>query len=214
MKLIIIEANISSGKSYLTREMCSALNYKPVFEPVNSNPYLELFYQDQKRWALEMQYWLMSNRFKMHEEAIRHIWKTGQPVVMDRSIYGDAIFAKKNHMDGNISDLGYESYLKHRDVMRRFLMVPHQTVFLRVSPETCKDRIENVRKRNCEKGMPLDYLEGLERYYGELLEELEEMGSSVRFIDNDPFRTTGAIINELGLPKFQNSLEVGVPAFQ
>src|SRR5277367_3948639 len=94
--LIIVEGNIGAGKSSITKAIAEKLKAHAMYEPVESNPYLDDFYKDQKRWALEMQYWLMAKRFKMHEEAIEHIMTTGQAVIMDRSIYGDAVFAKKN----------------------------------------------------------------------------------------------------------------------
>lgn len=44
-KLVIIEGNISSGKSTLVRELESLLQYRVFLEPTLSNPYLEKFYK-------------------------------------------------------------------------------------------------------------------------------------------------------------------------
>ncbi len=147
-QLIIIEGLIGIGKSTLARSLGKDLNYKVMEEPVEDNPYLEKFYADPKRYALDMQFWLMSRRFAMHQEAIEHVWRTGQGVVMDRSIYGDTVFAKKNYEDGNIDEMGYNNYLNMRDVMCRFLMVPQLTLFLRAPLDTCQGRIAQ-RNRSC-----------------------------------------------------------------
>lgn len=185
--LIIVEGNIGAGKSTITEALVQELGARGMYEPVESNPYLIDFYQDQKRWALEMQYWLMARRFEMHEEAIRHINRTGQAVVMDRSIYGDSVFAKKNWQDGNIDDRGYKAYLQHRKLYIDRLLIPQITLFLDVAPEVCHHRIHNLRGRNCENGIPLEYLRGLHKCYGELLMELEDRGSQVYRVDWNKF---------------------------
>jgi deoxyadenosine/deoxycytidine kinase len=53
--LIIIEGNISAGKSTLTRELAEALNYRVFLEPTSTNPFLADFYRDPKKYALRMQ---------------------------------------------------------------------------------------------------------------------------------------------------------------
>ena len=124
---------------------------------------------------------------------------------MDRSLWGDAVFAEKNFLDGNIDELGYKTYLKHREMMKRYLMVSHLTIYLNSDPIVCKDRIENIRKRECEKGIPLDYLIGLNNCYKKLLIELEEMGSRVIKVPYNSFMSTEDLINFVGLKEFVNA---------
>jgi len=186
MRLICVEGNVGAGKSTLTSELANVMHAHAMFEPVTENPYLEKYYQDPKRYALEMQFWLMSRRFEMHETAIRHIWATGQSVVMDRSIYGDWVFAKKNMLDGNIDDTGYHNYVHHREVMNRYLLAPHVVVSLDAEPSTCLERIE-ARGRTCERGIPLAYLLGLQDLHRELMIEMESRGSKVLRLDWNKF---------------------------
>jgi NADH dehydrogenase (ubiquinone) 1 alpha subcomplex subunit 10 len=195
--LIIIEGNIGAGKSHLTNALVEKLGARGMFEPVETNPYLEDYYKDTKRWGLEMQYWLMARRFEMHEEAIKHIAHTGQAVVMDRSIYGDSVFAKKNWQDGNIDDRGYKSYLQHRKLYINRLLTPNVTLYLDASPETCYQRIHDVRQRECESGVPLEYLKGLDKCYGELLMELEDRGSHIMRLEWNKFGHIDDVMKQL-----------------
>ncbi len=192
-QLICIEGNIGSGKSTLTKALSEMIGAAAMFEPVEENPYLEKFYRDPKRYALEMQFWLMSQRFRMHQTAIKHIWETGQSVIMDRSIYGDWVFAKRNWLDGNIEEIGYDNYVKHREVMSQFLLIPHTVLWLNAHPTTCRDRIQ-TRGRNCEKTVPLDYLQGLHTLHIELMEQMRNRGSKVIGLDWDvPYQSVNDV---------------------
>lgn len=195
-QLIIIEGLIGVGKTVLAEKLSSALNYKMMKEPVEENPYLEKFYDNPKRYALEMQFWLMSRRFAMHREAVEHLWSTGQGVVMDRSIYGDAVFAKKNHLDGNIDVMGYQNYMNMRNAMFRYLLVPHLTLYLEASVDICLKRI-NSRSRDCEQTIPEDYLAGLEKLYNELMIELKERGSIVAKLNWNKFPSFEKLLLQL-----------------
>lgn len=207
MQLIVLEGLIGVGKSTLGEGLAKACGYKYMPEPVEDNPYLEKFYADPKRWALEMQFYLMSRRFAMHSEAVTHIWQTGQGVIQDRSIYGDAIFCELNYKQGNIGYEGWQSYLKMRDVMFRYLMVPQLTLFLDASPEIAAQRIIS-RGRGCEKGVPVAYLKGLADLYEGLLEEMGQRGSKVIRLDWGQFRTPTMVLQTL------DSLGVHIKSFQ
>jgi len=196
MKMIVIEGNIGAGKSTLTKKLAERLNARAFYEPVDSNPYLELFYKDPKKYALPMQFYLMSNRYEFHQEGIEHIWRTGQSCIFDRSIYGDYVFAKKNWIDGNMSELDFENYNNMRDVMLKTLMVPHIVIYLKNDPEKTLENI-NSRSRGCESGIPLDYLKGLDSLYKDLVFDLKQMGSKIIEIDWNEFKSTDYVLEQL-----------------
>ena len=199
--LIILEGNIGSGKSTFSEKVGEMLNFKVFKEPVEENPYLSKFYKDPKRWALEMQFYLMSHRYQQHQEAINHIWRTGQGAIMDRSIFGDAVFAKKNFIDGNIDEEGYANYMKMREAMTQHLMIPQVTIYLDVEPETCQKRISQ-RNRNCEQTIPIDYLNGLNSLYLDLLNELESKGSRIAKLNWNTFVPFSDVVGMLQKERF------------
>ena len=194
--MILLEGGISVGKTTLTKKLVEYYKGKAFYEPVETNPYLELYYQDRKKFALPMQFYLMSNRYEMHLEGIRNVWKNKTYSWFDRSIYGDFVFAKKNWLDGNMSDLDFENYNKMRKVMFSNLLTPHITLFLKCDPEVCLSRI-NSRGRNCEKTIPLEYLKGLNDLYKELMYELKEMGSNIIELDYNEFKPLEYVIEKL-----------------
>jgi deoxyadenosine kinase len=191
--LIIIEGLIGAGKSTLCTNLMNTYGWTTLFEPVDENPYLDKFYADPKIYGLEMQFWLMSRRFQQHQIAVETIWRQGKTVLMDRSIYGDNVFCKKNYLDGNITKDGLENYQKMQDVMLRYLMVPHYTIYLDASPASCLDRIK-LRSRDCELGISLEYLQGLQEIYYDLLDNLAHRGSHVVRVPWDTFLSTDKVM--------------------
>jgi len=189
MSLIIVEGNISAGKSTLTRQLAELLNYRVFLEPTSTNPFLADFYRDPKKYALRMQVYLLRRRFHTYVAALRHMTETGEGAVLDRSIFSDWVFAEKNRLDGNIDSEGFFYYTQLREQMLRDLPFPHVAVYLDVAPDVCHARIHGLRKRAAEvdSGIPLAYLEGLHGCYGQLLDELETKGSNVLRLDWENF---------------------------
>lgn len=165
--MIVIEGIIGAGKSTLAHELRKRIPRSVLYEePVDANPYLPLFYREPAKYALEMQFFLMSYRYRMHMEAVEKEWREGLVSIFDRSIYGDAAFAYLLHRSGDIGDLGYRNYLRHREMMERTLLVPHHVVYLDVEIETAQKRVR-VRGRECETGIPDSYQEALRAAYEE-----------------------------------------------
>lgn len=198
MQMIAIEGLPGSGKSTLMDKLAKELNARMFIEPVDTNPFLDLYYRDPKKYALAMQFHLLSERYRMHLDGIAHVWKTKQSVIFDRSIYGDLVFCQKNYEDGNMSMLEYMTYSNMRDVMLRTLMIPHFTIYLEVDPVIALRNIKN-RNRECEQEIPLSYLQGLSKIYDQKMNELESMGTKLIRINWNEFGTVETIIKRMGI---------------
>jgi len=172
-RLVVVEGNISAGKSTLARDIAEQLNYRLFLEPVIGNPYLSRFYADPRKYALRMQIWLLRQRFATYVKAWRHIGGTGQGAILDRSVFSDWVFAEKNRLDGNISRSGFIYYSELRLKMLAGLPRPDAVLYLDVSPAECFRRVHHLRQRAAEAGIPLDYLQGLAGCYHQLLDDLE-----------------------------------------
>src|SRR5660398_8540 len=86
--MIVIDGVVGVGKTTLmnimTEKGCVSFE-----EPVVDNPILEKFYYDRERYSFSLQIFFLNKRFKHIKEASKV-----KNAVMDRSIYGDVIFAK------------------------------------------------------------------------------------------------------------------------
>lgn len=72
---------------------------------------------------LKKKLWIYRQRFNMYITALKHIDETGQGVVLDRSMFGDGIFAKTNADCGNISPHGFSWHTHIHTTHRHFFFI-------------------------------------------------------------------------------------------
>src|SRR4029079_7328803 len=177
-----IAGTIGVGKSTLTQDLANALNFEPILEEVDGNPYLEPFYGDMKQYGTMMQVWLLNHRFRQHREFVTRI-SLGKirGVVQDRTIWEDTIFARmlNQHPDKIITDMDYNTYLDLFDNMvLRELVFPQLMIYLDIKPETACKRIAS-RGRGMEQQIPVEYLRALRDNYEQFIGEMDQAGVRV-----------------------------------
>ncbi|KYR01425.1 deoxyguanosine kinase [Tieghemostelium lacteum] len=171
-KIIIMEGNISAGKTYLSQKLGEHLGYKVFFEPTTTNPYLSEFYKDPTKYALVMQLWLLNQRYNTYLNALSYSLKHNNGVILDRSVYSDWVFAENCRVEGLISKDGFQEYLNAREKLLSDIPLPNMTIYLDVSPQECLKRIQTIRKRECEQSITLEYLQGLDLCYNKFLDDM------------------------------------------
>ena len=158
---IAIAGNIGSGKTTLTKMLAKHYDWKPLFEPVDYNPYLEDFYQDMSRWSFNLQIYFLNKRFK----DVVSIGRTDDAIIQDRTIFEDAkIFAPNLHRMGMMSDRDFDNYTDLFELMMSLVELPDLMIYIRSSIPNLVSQIEN-RGRDFEKTMRIDYLQGLNELY-------------------------------------------------
>lgn len=192
-----IAGTIGVGKSTLTTDLARALNFEPILEEVDGNPYLEHFYHDMKGFGTMMQVWLLNHRFRQHREFVTRI-SLGKirGVVQDRTIWEDTIFARmlNRHPDKIITDIDYNTYLDLFDNMvLRELVFPQLLIYLDCKPETAMERIK-MRGRVMEQGIDLGYLRMLKQNYEEFISEMEYAGVRILRVKWESFMPIPEIV--------------------
>ncbi|KAM9989492.1 hypothetical protein ACTFIY_005534 [Dictyostelium cf. discoideum] len=202
-KIIILEGNISAGKTFLSSKLGDLLGYKVFLEPTATNPYLSLFYKEPSKYALIMQKWLLNQRYNTFLNALQYSLENEQGVILDRSVYSDWVFAENCRSEGLISVEGFKEYNSIRDRFLSNIPIPNITLFLDVDPKQCLQRIQN-RKRDCEQSIPLSYLSGLDNCYKKFLIEMKSKGSNVIVLDWNNFGDIDLVLNEINNNNFNN----------
>lgn len=188
--VIVLGGMIGLGKSSVAKILGEHFNSDVFYESVDDNPILPLFYSEteeeinKKRYPFLLQLYFLNTRFKSIKDALVH-----DNNVLDRSIYEDWYFAKKNMELGRISELEMSIYEDLLDNMMQELeelpkKAPDIMVYLKGSFETVLNRIK-LRGREFEIDDSLkDYYEFLWKDYDDWVQN-HYKASDVLIIDMD-----------------------------
>ena len=158
---IAIAGNIGAGKTSLTKQLSKSLKYKPYYEDVIANPYLDDFYNHMERWSFNLQIYFLNSRFKQ----LVTIHSIKQNVIQDRTIYEDAfIFAPNLNAMGLMTQRDYDNYLALFDTMLNLVKPPDLLVYLQSSIPSLVNKIHK-RGRDYEKTISIEYLSRLNERY-------------------------------------------------
>jgi len=158
---IAIAGNIGSGKTTLTRLLSKHFKWEAHYEDVETNPYLNSFYEDMQRWSFNLQVYFLNSRFRQ----ILQIREGDKTVVQDRTIYEDAyIFAPNLHYMNLMTTRDFENYISLFELMVSLVQPPDLLIYLRASVPTLVNQIQK-RGREYEEAIRLDYLKRLNERY-------------------------------------------------
>lgn len=207
--LIVVGGMIGLGKSSVTEILGNHFNSEVFYESVDDNPILPLFYSESEeeilknRYPFLLQLYFLNTRFKSIKEALYN-----DNNVLDRSIYEDWYFAKKNMELGRISELEmntYEGLLEN--MLEELKELPKKSPDIMVY---LKGSFETVMKRINLRGREFEVDESLKEYYHFLWEDYDNWvnnhynASEVLIIDMD---TMDVVNNEADKHKLIEMVE-------
>ena len=188
--MIVIGGMIGLGKTSVAEILGEHFGTSVCYESVEDNKILPLFYTateeeiQAKRYPFLLQLWFLDTRFKAIKQAL-----VDQNNVLDRSIYEDWYFAKRNLELGRISPLEMEVYenLLH-NMLEELDELPKKSPDLMVY---LKGSFETVLERIGKRGRDFEIDDSLEEYYRFLWEGYDDWvnnhyeASQVLVIDMD-----------------------------
>ena len=183
--IVSIEGNIGSGKStfinYLKRNLTTIEGRRVVYidEPVDTwnsvcdkdgDTILVKFYKDKKENAFPFQMMAYITRLAKTREAIRN--NPGCVFITERCLNTDRyIFAKMLYDMGDIREIDYNIYLKWFDEFYSEIQTSCY-IYVKTDPDKCHSRV-NIRKRDGEEGISLEYLQSCHQYHEEWLNDID-----------------------------------------
>lgn len=190
---IAIAGNIGSGKTTLATALAKHYNWKPHFEEVDNNPYLNDFYGEMTRWSFNLQIFFLHSRFRQ----IHDIRQGGDKVIQDRTIYEDAmIFAPNLHDMGLMPSRDYNTYQELFALMEEFIAPPDLLIYLRASVPTLVEQIQ-MRGRPYESSIRLDYLQNLNERYQNWIETYDKGRLLIIDVDGNDFPNNPEHLGEI-----------------
>jgi len=168
-RYVAIAGNIGAGKSSMVGFLSKRFGLRPLYEPVDDNPYLEDFYRDMHAHAFSSQIFYLTRKFALHAEAEQ----AEDKIVLDRSIYEDAeIFVEALKARRVLNRRDYQTYRELYEVIRSQVKPPDLLVYLHCSVRGLKRRIR-WRGRASEQDIPTGYLRSLSQRYDRWFENYD-----------------------------------------
>lgn len=162
--VITIGGTVGVGKSTITMALADTLGFRTSLEKVDTNPYLDVFYQDFQKWSFHLQVYFLAERFKEQ----KRIFEYGGGFVQDRSIYEDTgIFARMLYEKGNMSETDYLTYTSLFEAMVMTPYFPHPDVLVYL-----EGTFDDVISRIKERGRPMEQNTAVE-YWEEMYNRYE-----------------------------------------
>ncbi|MBQ0015807.1 MAG: deoxynucleoside kinase [Bacteroidales bacterium] len=194
---IAIAGNIGSGKTTLTQLLSKHYGYHPMYETSDSNPYINSFYEDMRRWSFNIQIHFLHTR-------VRQLLDNRQKyanIIQDRTLYEDAyIFAPNLHAMGLMNTRDFENYMQTFELISSFIEPPDLLIYLRGDIPSLIRQIQH-RGREYENAIRLDYLTSLNNRYEHWIESFNKCKvltidiTNTNFADNP--EDLGIVINKI-----------------
>ena len=195
VKYVAIAGNIGAGKTTLCTQLGKNFGWDVQYESADDNPYLNDFYGDMQRWSFNLQVYFLNSRYRQ----ILNILQGEKTVIQDRTIYEDAhIFAPNLHDMGLMSTRDFQNYQDLFETMTSQIQPPDLLIYLKANISTLVSHIQ-MRGRDYEGNMSLDYLKRLNKRYEDWIETYTEGKLLVINIDDIDFKNNpedlGQIVN-------------------
>lgn len=176
--IICLDGVVGVGKTTLGEILADELGMSFFKEPVLDNPILDKFYYDKKKYSFSLQIFFLNKRFEMIKKAEKL-----EGCIMDRSIYGDIIFAKMIMEEGNMSKEEYNIYEELLYNMLEHIKKPKLMIYLETSVDNAIEKIKR-RGREYEQIVEREYWENLNKNYTEYFNNFNLAETLVINVDN------------------------------
>lgn len=160
-KTIALEGQIGAGKTTLGLRLSELLDlpFQAEITSAETERLLEAFYADKARWAFTMQ-----THFIVRRASAVRLMAPDAGGILDRSLFGDRIFAEMLYEDGYMNEEEFATYDALFSLLSDAVAPPDLMVFLDCSVDEAMARIRK-RNRPGEAAISGEYLAHLDQKY-------------------------------------------------
>ena len=192
---IIVEGMTASGKSTIVNLLSNRLGFTVMPEEFRDPlDLLNKFHHEHSKWAFPMQLNFLATRFAQYLCASEE-----DNYILDRSIFGDKVYAMMYYRDGYFKDSQLGCYLTLYDSLLRYVKPPKLFVLVRCKFDEIMRRIK-MRGRQDEIDAGVDYWKGLYDAYMPFLDFVKsELHNDITFyeleLSNPEFINTPSLVD-------------------
>ncbi len=178
---IAIEGNIGAGKSTLAKKMAQDFNAKTVLERFADNPFLPKFYQDQSRYAFQLEMSFLADRYQQLSDDLSQFDLFKDFIIADYHIFKSLLFSK---ITLEVDE--FRLYRSLFDIIYKEMPKPDLYIYLYQNTDRLLQNIKN-RGRSYEQYITADYLEKINKGYLEYIKTQTDLNVLVVDISDRDF---------------------------
>ncbi len=159
IKNIVIEGNIGVGKTCLSEKLSKDLNKELILEGYMDNPFLEKYYENPDRYALNVELTFLTDRCRQLSDFNNQISLFSSGLVSDYDIFKSLVFAGIS-----LKEIEYNLFRKIFTYMTKDLFKSNLIIYLLQSTEQLLELIKKSG-RGVEKKIDKKYLDKINQGY-------------------------------------------------
>lgn len=159
IRYLVIEGNIGSGKTSLTRKIAADYGARMLLEGFEDNPFLPKFYNEPEKYAFPLEMSFLADRYNQLGKHILEFELFSSFVVSDYYFFKSLIFAQNT-----LSADEYNLYQRFFNIVYEKVPRPDLYVYLHQNTDNL---LKNIRKRgrDYEQNISSEYLSQIENGY-------------------------------------------------
>jgi len=159
IKNIVIEGNIGVGKTSLSKKLSKDLNKELIVEDFMNNPFLEKYYEDPERYALNVELTFLTDRCRQLNDFNNQMNFFNSGIVADYDIFKSLVFGGVS-----LKELDFNLFRKIFYYMTKGLFKSNLVIYLLQSSDQL---LKNIKKRgrSFEKHISKGYLDKINNAY-------------------------------------------------
>jgi len=182
---IVIEGNMSAGKTTLVKKFGEEFGAKMILERYAENPFLPKFYEEPGRYSFPLELSFLADRYHQLKEELSNRNIFSSLIVADYYFAKSLIFARIT-----LKDDEYNLYRQLYDIIHQHLPIPDLYVYLHLPVEKL---ISNIKKRGRDYEVKIEdeYLLSLQNGYFDYLKSQKDMRillideSNINYVNNE-----------------------------
>jgi deoxyadenosine/deoxycytidine kinase/7,8-dihydro-6-hydroxymethylpterin-pyrophosphokinase len=159
IKNIVIEGNIGVGKTSLSKKLSKDLNKELIVEGYMENPFLEKYYENPDRYALNVELTFLTDRCRQLSDFNNQMNFFNSGLVADYDIFKSLVFAGVS-----LKELDFNLFRKIYYYMTKDLFKSNLIIYLLQSSDQLLNNIKK-RGRGFEKQITKKYLDKINNAY-------------------------------------------------
>jgi deoxyguanosine kinase len=178
---IAIEGNIGAGKSTLALKMAEDFNAKTVLERFADNPFLPKFYEDQSRYAFQLEMSFLADRYQQLSDDLSQFDLFKDFIIADYHIFKSLLFSK---ITLEVDE--FRLYRSLFDIIYKEMPKPDLYIYLYQNTQRLLQNIK-ARGRSYEQDITAEYLEKINKGYLEYIKTQTDLNVLVIDVSDRDF---------------------------